>query len=183
MFSKVDPSHPGSLDAYLNRTRSLYMVDWIDILGTWAPIIQAGAIVVAVGTVWLTYRQVKLRKEQATTSFEDELSREYRELARDLPVKVLLGDELDESEFEENFQELYYYIDLSNEQVFLRFEGRVSKETWENWQAGIESNLNRPAFREAWEQIKARSESFDELRRLERKNFQTDPADWDQIES
>ncbi|MDB2283381.1 hypothetical protein PM030_16075 [Halorubrum ezzemoulense] len=34
---------------------------WIEVLQTWAPIIQAGAIVGAVGTVWLTYRQVKLQ--------------------------------------------------------------------------------------------------------------------------
>jgi hypothetical protein len=129
----------------------------------------------------LTYRQVKLRKEQATTQFEDELSREYRELARELPVKALLGDELTEDEFEEQFPDLYYYVDLSNEQVFLRFEERVSRETWENWQDGIESNLSRPAFQMAWEEIKERSDTFQELRRLERNNFETDPAEWDQI--
>ena len=157
-------------------------MDLIDALRIWAPIIQAGAVVVAVGTVFLTYRQVKLRKEQATTQFEDELSREYRELARELPVKALLGDELTDEEFKEEFPDLYYYVDLSNEQVFLRFEERVSKETWENWQDGIESNLNRPAFRMAWSEIKDRSDTFQELRRLEQNDFQTDPAEWDQIE-
>jgi len=157
-------------------------MDLIDALRIWAPIIQAGAVVVAVGTVFLTYRQVKLRKEQATTQFEDDLSREYRELARELPVKALLGDELTDEEFEEQFPDLYYYVDLSNEQVFLRFEERVSKETWENWQDGIESNLKRPAFRMAWNEIKDRSDTFQELRRLEQNDFQTDPAEWDQIE-
>ena len=157
-------------------------MDLIDALRIWAPIIQAGAVVVAVGTVFLTYRQVKLRKEQATTQFEDELSREYRELARELPVKALLGDELSDEEFKEQFPDLYYYVDLSNEQVFLRFEERVSKETWENWQDGIESNLKRPAFRMAWNEIKDRSDTFQELRRLEQNDFQTDPAEWVQIE-
>jgi hypothetical protein len=157
-------------------------MDLIDALRIWAPIIQAGAVVVAVGTVFLTYRQVKLRKEQATTQFEDELSREYRELARELPVKALLGDELTDEEFKAEFPDLYYYVDLSNEQVFLRFEERVSKETWENWQDGIESNLKRPAFRMAWNEIKDRSDTFQELRRLEQNDFQTDPAEWDQIE-
>ena len=157
-------------------------MDLIDTLRIWAPIIQSGAVVVAVGTVFLTYRQVKLRKEQATTQFEDELSREYRELARELPVKALLGDELTDEEFKEEFPDLYYYVDLSNEQVFLRFEERVSKETWENWQDGIESNLKRPAFRMAWNEIKDRSDTFQELRRLEQNDFQTDPAEWDQIE-
>lgn len=157
-------------------------MDLIDALRIWAPIIQAGAVVVAVGTVFLTYRQVKLRKEQATTQFEDELSREYRELAQELPVKALLGDELTDEEFKEEFPDLYYYVDLSNEQVFLRFEERVSKETWENWQDGIESNLKRPAFRMAWKEIKDRSDTFQELRRLEQSDFQTDPAEWDQIE-
>lgn len=154
---------------------------WIEVLRTWAPIIQALAIIGAVATVWLTYQQVKLRKEQATTQFEDELSREYRELARELPVKALLGDELTEDEFDEEFPDLYYYVDLSNEQVFLRFEERVSKETWESWQDGIESNLNRPAFQMAWEEVKERSNAFQELRRLERNDFETDPAEWDRI--
>jgi len=107
-------------------------MDLIGALRIWAPIILTGAVV-AVGTVFLTYRQVKLRKEQATTQFEDELSREYRELARDLPVKALLGDGLTDEEFKQEFPDLYYYVNLSNEQVFLRFEERVSKETWENW--------------------------------------------------
>ncbi|GAA2665287.1 hypothetical protein GCM10010436_95740 [Paractinoplanes durhamensis] len=98
-------------------------------------------------------------------------------------MKALLGDELTEEEFKDQFSDLYYYVDLSNEQVFLRFEERVSKETWENWQAGIESNLNRPAFRMAWNEIKERSNSFQELRRLEQNDFQTDPAEWDQIDS
>jgi len=157
-------------------------MDLIDALRIWAPIIQAGAVVVAVGTVFLTYRQVKLRKEQATTQFEDDLSREYRELARELPVKALLRGELTDEEFEEQFPDLYYYVDLSNEQVFLRLEERVSKETWENWQDGIESNLGRPAFRMAWNEIKDRSDTFQELRRLEQNGFQTDPAEWDQID-
>lgn len=154
----------------------------IDTILPWAQVLQSLIILAAAGTLYLTYRQVRLRKEQSTTQFEDDLTREYRELARRLPVKALLGDELTDEELEENFKHFYYYVDLCNEQIFLRHEERVSPETWENWCDGIESNLTRPAFRETWEEIKKRSDgSFQELRRLERSGFQTDPAEWDQI--
>jgi hypothetical protein len=68
---------------------------------------------------------------------------------------------------------------LTNEQIFLRQVGRVRKNTWQNWRDGIKSNLSRPTFHRAWEEIKARSNgSFQELRRLERENFKSDPANW-----
>lgn len=73
----------------------------------------------------------------------------------------------------------YHYIDLSNEQIFLRQHGRVSAETWENWRGGIKSNLSRPAFKQAWKEIGGRAHDiFDELRRLEKSGYQDDPFRW-----
>lgn len=116
---------------------------------------------------------------QARTNFEDDLSREYRELARSIPVKVHLGEELTPDEFEQAFPRLHQYLDLTNEQIFLRINGRISKATWLNWREGIESNLGRPAFAQAWVRVKkATTESFTELRRLEASRFSEDPRIW-----
>ena len=72
-----------------------------------------------------------------------------------------------------------HYIDLTNEQIFLRQYNRVSAKTWENWRDGIKSNLARPAFKRAWNEIKLRvPKSFEELRRLEKVDFKDDPLKW-----
>ena len=67
---------------------------------------------------------------QARTDFEDDLAREYRQLAREIPTKALLGEELTPKEHGYAFPLFFHYIDLSNEQIFLRKNGRISAQTW-----------------------------------------------------
>ena len=94
-------------------------------------------------------------------------------------MKALLGDSLNDEEYAQSFSLLYHYIDLSNEQVFLRQQGRISKATWENWCDGIKSNLSLHTFSRAWQDIKpAAKDSFRELRKLEASGFQDDPYGW-----
>ncbi|MFC1839812.1 hypothetical protein ACFL1N_09540 [Thermodesulfobacteriota bacterium] len=115
-------------------------------------------------------------KRQAVTSFEDQVAKEYRELIREIPVSALLGKEVSEEKYNEVREYIYNYIDLSNEQVFLRQVGRVTKSTWEYWQDGIKSNLSRPIFNRVWVEVKESvQESFQELRSLEQHNFDCDP--------
>jgi hypothetical protein len=140
----------------------------------WASV---GSIATAVA-VFLAAWQLRRGTVQARTDFEDDLSREYRELARSIPPIAHLDQDLGQPEFAEAFPVLFQYIDLSNEQAFLRMNGRISKVTWINWRDGIQSNLQRRAFRQAWEQIKAGSDNFSELRRLEQSGFAEDPWCW-----
>jgi len=143
-----------------------------DFLDTAAKLATAVGIFLAVWQLWRT-------KQQAITSFEDQLAREYRQLARKIPVAALLGQELPEETFEKVREEIYNYIDLSNEQVFLRQNNRISKATWMNWCEGIQSNLSRPSFIKVWEEVKnAVPESFQELRRIESEKFVSDPRRW-----
>jgi hypothetical protein len=126
-------------------------------------------ILAAAWQLWLTHRQ-------QIVQFEDTLNREYRELAERLPVKAHFGESLSDKEHVKKLEEFYRYIDLTNEQVFLRQRGRVSKKTWVMWRDGIRSNFRRPAFKAAWEEIKRRSNGdFKELRALEASNFSADP--------
>ncbi|MCF8082934.1 MAG: hypothetical protein K9M96_07555 [Deltaproteobacteria bacterium] len=141
----------------------------------WSAVGSIGTALAVLVAAW----QVRKNTQQAKTDFEDDLSREYRELARSIPVKAHLGQELEDDEFEEAYPSLYRYIDLSNEQVFLRMNGRISKATWRNWADGIKSNLHRPAFADAWKRVKkGASGSFDELRSLEQSGFSDDPHKW-----
>lgn len=136
-----------------------------------------GSIATAVA-VLLAGWQLRRGTAQARTDLEDDLSREYRELTRSIPLGVHLDRDMTEQEFLEASPALYHYIDLSNEQVFLRLNGRVSKVTWLNWRDGIRSNLEGKAFRRAWDETKADSKSFAELRRLEESGFADDPWCW-----
>jgi len=140
----------------------------------WSVLGSVGTALAVLVAAW----QVRSSTQQARTAFEDELSREYRELARRIPVDVLLGDDITNDEFDRVFPVLYQYLDLTNEQIFLRMNGRIRDSTWMDWRDGIRSNLARPTFAKAWNVVKDRSKNFDELRRLERENFSNDPREW-----
>ena len=142
-------------------------MEWKDVLA-W---VSAVAAIVSACGLLLTFWQVRLVKQLATTQFEDGLGREYRDLAVRLPSKALLGEELSEEEHAAALDEFIHYIDLCNEQVFLRRCNRISPATWEYWRDGIRTNLEQPAFARAWQEVKKRSANFRELRRLERDRF------------
>ena len=122
--------------------------------------------------------QLRVTKTIAQLQFEDSLAKEYRDLAARIPTKAFYGAVLSEAEHRQSRDEFFRYIDLSNEQVSLRVQNRVGKVVWESWCTGIKYNLNLPAFRRAWIEIKNRTTSFDELRTLEGGEFKTDPRRW-----
>lgn len=114
-----------------------------------------------------TVHQIRCASKQIRTSFEDALTKEYRELCHSIPTKALLGEELSDEELAHSFDEMYRYFDLCNHQAFLAKSKRIAPETWEFWKDGITSNMKRPAFEKAWSEIAARSgEDFSELRAI-----------------
>ncbi len=112
--------------------------------------------------------QLRTAEEQARTAFEDDLSREYRTIIGELPPEAFyVKGEVTPSEATR--RAFYRYFDLSNEQLFLAREGRVSDATVEQWKDGIRGNLERlPAFRAAWADIADRvpDDFFEDLSKL-----------------
>ena len=109
--------------------------------------------------------QLWISQRQARTAFEDQLSSQYREIVRKLPIGAVLGDELSDSDVLSALPDFLHYLDLCNEQAYLRKQRRVRKTTWKEWEEGIHQNLQRPAFARAWQIIAARApNNFDELR-------------------
>ena len=149
-----------------------------DIVSATGSVISALAACVAAVGVWYARHQLKTSREIAQLQFEDALGKEYRELAGELSKKALMGEVLSDTEYEEAFDELYRYVDLTNEQIGLRARGRITPEVWRNWSEGIKANLTLPAFARAWKEIKVRSFGFEELRRIERELFKLDPKEW-----
>lgn len=132
----------------------------LEYLSVVANVATAIAVIVAAWQLYLAHKQ-------SVMSFEDSFAKEYRELTSRLPTKALLGEQLTDEEYANHFDELYHYIDLCNEQAFLRKSGRISKKTWIFWKEGIASNMKRPAFERAWTEISHRSNGdFSELRQI-----------------
>ena len=149
------------------------MNDWKEIIQLLASVATALGVGVAAYQIWVA-------KKQSKTSFEDDYTRQYREIIQRIPVKALLNEDLPDNDFQSALNEIYNYIDLTNEEIFLRRQNRIGTKTWENWRDGIESNLKLPAFKKAWELIKEKTPSnfFEELRCFEVWNFKPDPKSW-----
>lgn len=132
-------------------------------------------IATAIGVIFAAI-QLHHSRAQAVTTFEDGFAKEYRELARRIPVRALLGVELTEEEKKEHLDEFWHYFDLCNEQIFLRQIGRISTETWVYWSDGISSNFRKPAFQWAWKELEdMKTTEYIELRRLLKSEFAKDP--------
>lgn len=138
------------------------------------------AVATVCGSLFVGF-QLKTSKDIAQQEFENSMAKEYRTLVNRLPIKAMLGQELSEDEYQKAFDEFFHYIDLSNEQVFLRQQGNIGQEIWTNWREGIKFNITElPAFEKAWKEIKESLDKIDknvfqELRWLEDHHFEGDP--------
>jgi hypothetical protein len=144
-----------------------YMMIWPADVVT---LIQVSASVATVVLVFLVWQQITLARKQATTTFEDSLSEQYRRIMESIPTDIWLGSELKALDDEQRSRcrdAIYRYIDLSNEQAFLHDKKRVTDDTWIQWREGIKQNLKLPAFEEVWMEVKEECPaSFKELRTL-----------------
>lgn len=112
-----------------------------------------------------------INQRHARTGFEDALAREYRDIARTLPISALLGLPGPESgtpEFDDLLPAFYRYFDLSNEQAFLAKSKRVRADTWSEWKDGITNNLRKPQFGAAWLYVAEYATKLDEFEAIER---------------
>ena len=121
--------------------------------------------------------QIKVGKDQAQATFEDSLDQQYRTLSMELPVNVLIGEPVQDNDRNKVRELIFNYLDLANEQVYLRAKGRISKDTWVSWSAGIKLHITKPAFEEVYNEIKENCD-FTYLNRLVEGDFSTDPKKW-----
>lgn len=120
--------------------------------------------------------QFWLSRLQRKTEFEDSIVNQYRATIRpQLIAAALVHETLSARAISEQFAAFYSYLDLSNEQLFLRMHGRVRKRTWLLWSSGIQGNLERSGFRESWEAVRWRTGDFNELRLVCDTRFGRDP--------
>ncbi|WP_317508704.1 hypothetical protein [Halovibrio sp. HP20-50] len=136
------------------------------------PYVTSFGVAIAMIQLWRT-------ATQAVTTFEDSISKEYREITRRIPYKALVGIDMSDNEKAEALNEIYNYMDLCNEQIFLRKAKRVRRSTWNDWQEGMRSNFGLPFFSETSEEImRMLPKTFNELRRVRDTDYSTDPGKW-----
>ena len=127
---------------------------------------SVASIATAIGVAVAAY-QLYLASQQATTSCEDGLNTQYRQVIERLPLEALFGEDLTDADVKSLLPHFYRYFDLCNEQAFLHRLGRVSRKTWTNWEEGITANMSRPAFAKAWKEVAHRAkDDFSDLRTL-----------------
>jgi hypothetical protein len=141
-------------------------------------LINLAQVLTPLSVVIVAY-QVWQRGKQFTTQFEDSLDEKYRNIIYDLPLESLLDASEPEDEYAGELKNYYRYIELSNHQIFLRRKGRITKSTWEDWSAGIDTNFSRSDFQNAWNDIKKETESFEELRKYLSSEHPNDPRYWE----
>jgi hypothetical protein len=144
---------------------------------------DAASAATALGVV-LAAVALFLQRGQARTQFEDAIVRQYRELIKpSLVLDTLLAPLLDKRPDDEQarLRYIYSYLDLCNEQVFLRAIGRISRSTWGvQWSPGIRGNIEgNPIILGAWEEIQSATKDFQELRAFQR--GWTDPREWEPL--
>lgn len=131
-----------------------------EIIGTIASVATAFGVLIAIVQLWHS-------RKLAVTQFEDQMADQYRQLIREIPVDALLGRSLSAEQHTASLGAFLHYFDLSNDQAFLHRQGRVTAESWKQWEDGIRDHLERPAFRRAWDEISAAMpDSFEDLRRV-----------------
>jgi hypothetical protein len=128
-----------------------------------------GALATAVSAC-MAWRQLRMLRKQAASTFEDRLTEQYRRIMERIPVDIWFGldlHELDKTNLEGCRGAIFSYIDLCNEQAFLRSKKKVSKEVWAEWEQGILQNMKLPAISSFWGQVKDKCPgSFQELRKI-----------------
>jgi hypothetical protein len=123
--------------------------------------------------------QVWRNTEQSKTTFEDSMSKEYRDISKSIPYNALLSKTLVDDEIDQTLNQIYNYMDFCNEQIFLRKSGRVRKDTWSSWQEGMCTNFSLPIFARTAEQVfEQLPDTFSELKKVMYLKYNTDPKKW-----
>jgi len=134
----------------------------------------ATAIWVAIAA-WQLWESRKL----SAAAFEDSFDEKYRQLAYDIPVDALLSKKVNKQDMTQAREWVYNYLDLSNEQIYLRVQNRVSGDRWTEWSKWIEQHLKRPFFKKILKEVEKDSlDTFSYLERLIEEDFKNDPVKW-----
>jgi hypothetical protein len=124
--------------------------DWISLGSAIATFL---GVVVAIVALWKQMR--KLSEQLMIQQFSDYTKR-YQEIILHFPENINEANFVLASH-PENTSTMRYmraYFDLCFEEWYLNQRRLIDKEIWKVWKGGMEAALSKPAFKQAWGQIK-----------------------------
>lgn len=126
------------------------MMDWIVTVTNWPDVITA--VTSVIGIIIIIY-QLHQANKLAVAQFEDGFDQQYRELMKEIPVPVILGNTVGVTEYPPVRELIFNYYDLCNEQCFMYRRGRISERTWQSWVSGMRNNFSKPVFEKVLREI------------------------------
>ena len=124
--------------------------DWIS-LGS--AIVTFLGVVVAAVAIWIQMR--KLNEQLMLQHFADYTKR-YQEIILKFPENINEANFVLASNKEASciMRQMRAYFDLCFEEWYLNNRKLLDKEIWILWKSGMEAAILKPAFKQAWAQIK-----------------------------
>ncbi|RJQ48993.1 MAG: hypothetical protein C4528_01510 [Gammaproteobacteria bacterium] len=124
--------------------------DWISLGSAVATFL---GVVVAAVAIWVQIR--KLNEQLMLQHFADYTKR-YQEIILQFPENIneasfVLASHPD---YSRTMRQMRAYFDLCFEEWYLNQRKLLDKEIWNVWKSGMEAALSKPAFKQAWAQIK-----------------------------
>lgn len=128
------------------------------------------AIATTVGVI-LVLLQLKQNDKTETTKFENEIISRFITISNEITFYVMyLNPKTDKFKelIDDKLQGFYKYFDLTNQELFLMDDERISDETVEEWECGIIELMKLPSFQYAWERISSiiPDNSFTQMKRF-----------------
>jgi len=125
--------------------------DWITLGSAIATVL---GVVVAAVAIWIQIR--KLNEQLMLQHFADYTKR-YQEIILQFPENInesgfVLGLHPD---YARTMRQMRAYFDLCFEEWYLNQRRLLDKEIWNVWRSGMEAAFSKPAFKQAWVQIKS----------------------------
>jgi hypothetical protein len=123
--------------------------------------------------------QIFQNKKLRNVEFENTINDEYRSIIKEIPWDVFVGKELENNEHYKRMDDYYRYFDLSNNEIILRMNKRISYKMWKEWESGIKDFLKKIEIEKAYNEIVLNNEIFNEIYYFVKRNINNDdPYKW-----
>ena len=117
----------------------------------WLTVEKVAVFMTAIG---LLYTIHSFNKQQKLIVFMDYTKR-YQEICLNLPENIneteFSFESLDKDTKEKTLRYMRAYFDLCSEEYHLYLQKHIHKNTWKEWESGVQFSLSKTAFRSAWE--------------------------------
>lgn len=124
--------------------------DWIGLVSAIATLLGVG---VAIFALW---KQMQKLNEQLMIQQFSDYTKRYQEIILQFPENINEASFVLSSHPKSTRTMRYMraYFDLCFEEWHLNQRGLIDKESWKVWKGGMKAALSKPAFGQAWGQIK-----------------------------